>query len=119
MRILLLLSGFISLGLAILGIVLPLLPTTPFLLLSAFCFARSSDKFHAWLINHRYFGEMIRDWQNGGVINRRTKIRAMAMIVCVFLISYFLNMPSHVLIIQAVVLGCVSVFILSRPSENK
>ncbi len=56
-------AGSISLGLAVLGIPLPLLPTTPFLLLSAYCYARSSERFYYWLINHRIFGKHITNYQ--------------------------------------------------------
>ncbi|WP_353065324.1 YbaN family protein [Arcanobacterium hippocoleae] len=64
MRIIYLLCGFIALGLATLGVILPLLPTTPFLLLAVFCFARSSEKLHAYVLNHQVFGQYLRDYQN-------------------------------------------------------
>ncbi|MDG2479242.1 MAG: YbaN family protein, partial [Alphaproteobacteria bacterium] len=60
--------------LAILGVALPLLPTTPFLLVAAFAFARSSDRWHRWLREHRVFGPLIADWQEHGAIDRRTKL---------------------------------------------
>ncbi len=70
-RFLFILAGTISLGLGILGIPLPLLPTTPFLLLSAYCYARSSRRFYYWLINHRYFGKHIHNyWEYGGITAR-------------------------------------------------
>lgn len=73
--------GVLSLIVGIVGIAVPLLPTTPFLLLSAFCFARSSEKFHSWLIHHPKLGPPIRDWQERGVIRRGPKIFATAMLV--------------------------------------
>lgn len=54
--------GFVSLILGIVGIILPLLPTTPFLLLSAYCFSRSSEKFHNYILNNKVFGQYIRDY---------------------------------------------------------
>lgn len=72
-RVFLLGVGFLSVGLAAAGIMLPLLPTTPFLLLAAACFLRSSDRLHRWLINHRWFGSYIRDYREYGGITRRAK----------------------------------------------
>jgi len=63
-RFLLMVAGSLALGLGLLGIPLPLLPTTPFLLLSAYCYARSSERFYYWLINHRYLGEHIRNYRD-------------------------------------------------------
>ena len=68
MRYLWLSFGFIALALGMAGAVLPLLPTTPFILLAAFCFARSSRRFHNWLLNHRTFGPMIENWRQEGAI---------------------------------------------------
>ena len=62
---LLTLAGTISLGLAVLGIFLPLLPTTPFLLLAAACYARSSRRFSNWLSSNRFFGKFIKNYQEG------------------------------------------------------
>ena len=115
MRIIFLISGFTALFIAILGIFLPLLPTTPLLLLSAFCFARSSEKFHDWLLEHPYFGQNIKDWQERGAISKKAKITAMITIIATFLLSVFLQVKMIVLIIQLVVLCCVSTFILTRP----
>jgi len=65
--------GFISLGLGVLGIILPLLPTTPFMLLSAFCFYKSSQRLHFWLLNHRVFGKFIRNYKENRAIESKTK----------------------------------------------
>ena len=67
-------AGFMLVGLAILGIFLPLLPTTPLLLLAAACFMRSSEKYHRWLLEHRLFGPTIRDWQEKRCISKKAKI---------------------------------------------
>ncbi len=72
-RVLLIILGLISLGMGVLGIFLPLLPTTPFMLLSAFLFIRSSDKLYQWLINHRLFGKYIHDYLENRTIPRRVK----------------------------------------------
>ena len=67
------LFGFIFLGLGALGVVLPLLPTTPFVLVSAACFARSSEKWHRWLLANETFGPMIRNWEDKRCISCRVK----------------------------------------------
>lgn len=72
-RYLLISFGFLSLGIAVVGLFLPLMPTTPFLLLSAACFYRSSERFHSWLLNQRFFGRHIRNYQENRAIEPRTK----------------------------------------------
>ncbi|MFV0284048.1 MAG: YbaN family protein [Castellaniella sp.] len=72
-RALLTFLGSLSLALGVLGIFLPLLPTTPFLLLAAFCFLRGSPRMHAWLMSHHILGPYIRDFQTGRGIPLRSK----------------------------------------------
>ena len=80
-RTIYLIAGFILVGLAVLGIFLPLLPTTPLLLLAAACFSRSSERCHQWLLNHRTFGPIIRNWHENRCIPRRAKIISILMVV--------------------------------------
>jgi uncharacterized membrane protein YbaN (DUF454 family) len=108
-------SGWICVALGAVGILLPLLPTVPFLLLAALCFAKSSDTAHLWLINHRTFGPPIFDWQQSGAIRRPAKILATLSILAAFIISLFLGIAWWALTLQAIVLICVSTFIWSRP----
>ena len=79
LRVLWLLAGLTSLALGIVGIFLPLLPTTPFVLLAAFCFSRGSTRCEAWLLNHRLFGPMVRNWRARRAIPLRAKQLAWAM----------------------------------------
>ena len=72
-RVLWLLLGIAATGFGIAGAVLPLLPTTPFLLVATYAFARSSPRLHAWLMSHRQFGPLIANWQQHGAIGRRAK----------------------------------------------
>ncbi|MEX3011833.1 YbaN family protein [Hoeflea sp. TYP-13] len=115
LRLIWLVAGCLSLVAGIIGIFLPLLPTTPFLLLAAYCFARGSRKLHQWLINHPRLGPPIRDWETYRAISKRGKTLAMVGIVAVFVISIIAGVANYVIIIQIVVLSAVSLFILTRP----
>ena len=112
-------GGFIALGLGILGIPLPLLPTTPFLLLAAFCFSRSSRKLHDWLMHHPTLGPPIHDWRRHGAIKTRTKVIATVMMVGAFVIAWAMKASAIALIAQLIVLPIVGLFIWSRPSGPK
>ena len=80
LRWLLIIIGLISTGLGIIGIFVPLLPTTPFLLLAAACFARSSDRFHTWLIEHNHLGPLVRGYLDGSGIPLRAKQTAITLV---------------------------------------
>jgi uncharacterized membrane protein YbaN (DUF454 family) len=73
--------GFLFLGLAIIGVLLPVLPSTPFLLLSAWFFARSSEKWHKWLLDSNLFGPLLRNWEESRCISLRTKAVAIVMMI--------------------------------------
>ena len=107
--------GWLCVGLGVVGAFLPLLPTTPFLLLAAYCFSRGSEKLHRWIIDHPSFGPPIAQWQNHGAIARRVKIYASLSMLVVFGISLALGVVWWALIMQAIVLLVVSIFIWSRP----
>jgi uncharacterized membrane protein YbaN (DUF454 family) len=79
LRLCWLLGGFASLALGVLGIFLPLLPTTPFVLLAAFCFSRGSARYEAWLLNHPRLGPMVRDWRATRAVPLRAKQIATVM----------------------------------------
>jgi len=74
LRILLVIAGTFFVGLGIVGIFVPLLPTTPFLLLAAACYARSSQRFYGWLLNNKWFGNYIRNYLEGKGIQLRVKV---------------------------------------------
>jgi uncharacterized membrane protein YbaN (DUF454 family) len=74
-------AGVVFVGLAALGTVLPLLPTTPFVLVAAACFARSSSRAHAWLLDNRVFGPLIRNWQRDRSVTLRAKVTSIVLIV--------------------------------------
>lgn len=79
--------GLLSLILGIIGIIVPVLPTVPFILLAAFCFARSSDKLHQWLMTHPWFSEAINNWQTKRAMDKALKRRAMIMTTLSFALS--------------------------------
>jgi uncharacterized membrane protein YbaN (DUF454 family) len=114
-RYLWLVFGFFATGCAIIGAVLPLVPTTPFLLLAAYAFARSSPRFHGWLTNHRQFGPLIQNWQRNGSIDPRSKRVALAVMLFALASSWLLGAPAIIIAIQAVVLAGSAAFILTRP----
>ena len=116
MRFIWLMFGLMSLAAGLIGVVLPLLPTVPFLLLAAFCFARSSERLHHWLVTHERFGPSITDWHERGAISKRAKRMATVSIVAVFFLSVLIGLKLPLLVIQAVTLGCVLLFIWSRPN---
>jgi len=117
-RFILLCSAYLFLGLAILGVFLPLLPTVPFLLLSAWCAARTSKKLHAWLYAHPVFGRMLVDWDREGAIARKTKILAVAMLVASWVILYLTVGKWYVLAVVSCVFLSVSIYIVSRPEPR-
>ena len=79
MRGLFFVAGVASLALAVAGVVLPVLPATPLVLLAAACFARSYRPFHEWLLAHRLFGPMVREWHEHRSIPYRVKLTAISM----------------------------------------
>lgn len=108
--------GCASVACAVAGVVLPLVPTTPFLLLAAFAFARSSPRLHAWLLRHPNFGPLIENWRRHGSISRRVKITTVVVMVAAVLATVLFGFPLWVAAVQTTVLAASATFILTRPS---
>lgn len=108
-------AGILSLGLGLAGIPLPLLPTTPFLILAAFCFSRSSQRLHDWLVNHPKLGPPIRDWNEYGAIPLKAKILATVMMGGAILAAWAFGAPRNAILAQLVIAPLVCLFIWTRP----
>ncbi|MEX1024790.1 MAG: YbaN family protein [Planctomycetota bacterium] len=80
-------AGLLAAGLGFVGVFLPLVPTTPFLLLAAWCFVRSSPGLHAWLLSNRWFGPYLRQWEATHTVPRRAKTTAIAVVLVTFGVS--------------------------------
>ncbi|HJW34900.1 MAG TPA: YbaN family protein [Holophagaceae bacterium] len=120
LRPLLILAGVASLLLALLGVVLPLLPTTPFLLLSAACFARSSERLHGWLLKHPRLGPFISDWERGGAIRPSAKRMASLLILASGGFSlWVVRAPLWAKLAMGLTFAGVLTFIWSRPSAPR
>lgn len=110
--------GWVALTLGAIGVVLPLLPTTPFIILAAFAFGRSSRRLQNWLENNRTFGPIIAEWRTNGAIAPRNKAIAITMMLAAFSASIAMGIASLVLIIQGVCMLGAAAFILSRPNYS-
>jgi hypothetical protein len=87
LRWLLSLIGTVALGLGLVGVLLPGLPTTPFILLAAACFARASPRLHQRMLSSAWIGPMLRDWENNRSLTRRVKSVALTMMVVMVAVS--------------------------------
>lgn len=111
--------GLISLVLGVVGIFLPLLPTTPFILLAAWCFLRSSEKAHRWMYQQKFLGPILIDWEQNRAISRQTKIIAVSMIL---ISAIIILIKVHLLLVKVLVLALlamVTMFILTRNEGKK
>ena len=86
-RALLRTGGLLATGLGFAGVFLPLVPTTPFLLLATWCFLRSSPKLHAWLLRNPWFGPYLRQWNESRTVPRRAKLAAIVIVLVTFGVS--------------------------------
>ncbi len=119
-KTLLLITGHLFLMLGLIGAVLPILPTTPFLLLAVFCYSRSNHRLHNWLVNHKYLGPPLRDWEKSGAISLKAKIIATVMLslLLAFRLPTLKIKLAIKIIASAIVIG-VLVFIWTRPTPPK
>lgn len=107
-------AGSLSLILGLIGVVLPGLPTTPFILLAAACYAKASPRLHAYLLNHRLTGPLLRDWETHRSLTRRTK--TIAVVSMLVMVSFSIWSFRHRWIAQAVLvaLGAIGAWVVLR-----
>ncbi|WP_080872051.1 YbaN family protein [Oceanobacillus timonensis] len=112
--------GSLSLGLGIIGIILPLLPTTPFLLLSAACYAKSSERLYHWLLENKYFGSYIKNYRAGKGIPLKAKITAVTVLWLSLSFTIFFVIPLvAVKILLALIGAYITGFILKQKTLQK
>jgi len=119
-RVLLVIAGSLSLGLGIVGLFLPVLPTTPFLLISAACYARGSQRFYDWLLNHPWFGEYIRNYREGKGIERRHKAIALVLLWSTILASVIFFVSAWwIRALLLLIATAVTIHLLTLPTYRK
>jgi uncharacterized membrane protein YbaN (DUF454 family) len=120
MRLLILAAAWLCVGIGVIGIFLPVLPTTPFMILAAALFARSSPRFEQWLLDHPRFGQPLIDWRREGAISSKAKIASVSLMAASYGIVLVFG-PSQLwlkLLIGAILVGCAA-FVLSRPAPGR
>src|SRR5262245_37096137 len=106
--------GLCFVGLAVLGVVLPVLPTTPFLLLASYFFVRSSVRLHGWLLRSRIFGGLLRDWQRHRAVRLRVKVVAVLVLVAAVAASALFANLSLPVLLGLLALGSVGLVVVLR-----
>jgi uncharacterized membrane protein YbaN (DUF454 family) len=113
-------AGAICVALGVIGIPLPLFPTTPFLLLAAFCFARGSPRMHQWLVEHAHFGPPIRAWQDHRAVSRSAKWAITVALLGAVGIGWWVGVPYWAVLIHAgiVLAGLLLLWAWPEPPET-
>jgi hypothetical protein len=110
--------GFVCVGLGVLGAFLPVLPTTPFLLVALWAFSRSSRRFHHWLYTHPRFGPRLQEWEAHGTVPVKVKVSAVSAMALSFgLLAFVVRAKWHVLAAAGVLILVGATYVLSRPSR--
>lgn len=117
MRVFWLCLGWLSLAIGVIGIGLPIMPTVPFLLVSAWAFSRSSPELRAKIVNHPKYGPPIRAWQERGVIALPAKIWAVSAMSAGVCLSWWLGLDQWIVLVQAAICATVAIFVVTRPSR--
>ena len=113
------LLAYLSLGLGLVGIVVPGLPTVPFVLLAAFAAARGSQRLHGSLLAHAQFGPMIRDWQSFGAVSRRAKILAVTMMAACAALLFVTAPRPWMAIAGTAIMAIVGAWLWTRPEPPR
>lgn len=112
------LLGWLFFALGVLGVVLPVMPTTPFMLLALWAFSRSSQHFHDWLYNHAFFGPPLQQWQQYRVVPLGIKLLAISfMMMSMVYLLFFSPLPDWVNIVSGLIMSATAIYLLSKPSR--
>ncbi|CAD7041879.1 hypothetical protein REJC140_01064 [Pseudorhizobium endolithicum] len=119
MRIVYLSLGWLLVTIGLVGAFMPVLPTTPFLIMAVACFARSSPRLEAWLLNHPRFGGPLRDWREKGAVPRKAKIAAVAMMTISYGIFWVATSPPALrAAIVAAIMIVPAIYVVTRPEPG-
>jgi len=115
-RIFLLFLAWFCVGAAFVGIFLPGIPTTPFLIVALWAFARTSKKFHSWLLNHKRFGPILTNWESHKVVPRKAKILMVILQIIAVILFHYSIQNIYLTIGLIIILLIVARYVLSLPS---
>tara|TARA_Y100000588_G_C13905610_1_gene774835 strand:- start:376 stop:819 length:444 start_codon:yes stop_codon:yes gene_type:complete len=111
--------GWLNVGFAAIGVVVPGIPTTIFLLIALWAFSQSSERLRSWLYNHPIFGRFLQDWKKHGVIPRKAKIAALSVMFVSWVILVLFSTKWMIWGSAGLVMLCVAGFIATRPSSPR
>ncbi|WP_232465145.1 YbaN family protein [Oleiphilus messinensis] len=117
-RLLLISTGWLAVVLGVLGIFLPLLPTTPFILLAAGCFARSSERFHHWLVSHPNLGPIVKTWESGDGISIEVRNRIILVMWAGMAISMIIVAKFWATLFLCTTGVCVSIYLFRKTNPQ-
>ena len=118
-RYLLISLGWLCVILGAIGAFLPILPTTPFLILALACFSKSSPRFHKMLLNNKCFGPILQEWEKNKTVSRHVKLRAMALVITSFGISILILSDRSGLQLMLFAIGFSALWLIYRLNESK
>ena len=116
-KIILITIGWFCVGMAFIGVFVPGIPTTIFLIVALWAFARSSKKFHSWLLNHKRFGPILQNWESHKVVPRNAKILMVILQISAVIIFHYSLQNVYLTVLLIITLIFVARYVLSLPSE--
>ncbi|MBT3017420.1 MAG: YbaN family protein [Candidatus Thiodiazotropha sp. (ex Lucina aurantia)] len=110
--------AYLFLALAVIGVILPGLPTVPFLLLAAWFAAKGSERLHRWLYAHPHFGKLLVDWEQQGAVSRSSKVAAVILLIVAWVVMYLRISSPWVMAGLTALFVSIMVFLLTRPEPR-